>query len=341
MRKNYTSISVLRLFSTLMIFIFHYLISFTVFGKKYFPMYFVVQVFLFISGFLYGDKPIVNAGQFYKKNFAKILIPALVTLLLMATGYLIFMLCGITLPITKDGNNGAVLITFGHFWFVYAILLCYLITPAIHKIHEYHVNGAGNPKTVQILQIIIAVLIIINFFISALGEQLMILSYLAGFSFRKIKGCEKFNHNKPTFVVVGAIAFLSSAIACYLLSVTVFTPAFSLIREVLCMILGVSLCVIVLSLTDAKVKEKQSSILKFSDKYSYTFFLTHQFFLIAGFAPLIENLPLEMFLAISFALSILTAVIVDLITQPITILILKTNKKASIRIVDEKGEKVA
>ena len=82
LKERFIVASVLRLISAILIFVFHYLLTFTGYGKTFFPLYFAVQVFLFISGFLYGDKKIKSLKDFYLKNFVKILVPVIVVLII-------------------------------------------------------------------------------------------------------------------------------------------------------------------------------------------------------------------------------------------------------------------
>ena len=82
---------------------------------------------------------------------------------------------------------------------------------------------------------------------------------------------------------------------------------------------------------------KANFVLKFSDKYSYTFFLTHQFFLVAGFATLIDTLPTWLFIIVALLFTILTAVIVDIISAPIIKAITSPRKKE--QPLEEKQDK--
>lgn len=94
-----------------------------------------VQMFLFISGYLYGVKKKIVNVEFYKKSFPKILID-----------YYIFIIVMLALihwsPIMSIDEKGIkALLTFsgtvpglGHLWFIPAILFCYLFTPAFSGI---------------------------------------------------------------------------------------------------------------------------------------------------------------------------------------------------------------
>jgi hypothetical protein len=230
------------------------------------------------------------------------------------------------LPLTKVALNGETLVTYGHFWFIYAILLCYLITPALHYIYDFHSSKQGNAKVVQLLEIVIALVIIANFILSAFGQQLMVVAYIIGFLFRKFKDSKSFNDSKIALVCICVICFVLATAVCFLLSKHTFTHSLTLMREILCSVLGVSLTVAVLSLTNA-TEGKGNIILKVSDKYSYNFFLTHQFFLIAGFAETLTALPTWLFIIVAFLLTVLTAVIVDLISAPIIKVITQPRKK--------------
>lgn len=318
MRERAQSISVLRLFSTLMIFVFHFLLSYTEFGKKYFPMYFVVQVFLFLSGYLYARNKIKSVKLFYAKNFVKILLPSIITLVIVGIAVLVVYICGINLNFYKIGLTGERYTSYGHYWFVGAILFCYLLTPVLWKIYEYRAQTKGNCKKFQVLEFLIIVLILADCVLSLTGTQRLISSYIIGFAFRRLKESKKFANIKLALSLISALIFILATVSCYFLSICGKTPLVALVRETNCLLLGVSLSVFVLTLFGELKSKKENKLLKITDKYSYTFFLAHQFFLFSTFSALYDSLPLYLNFIISLLCSILVSIIVDFVCNPIT-----------------------
>ena len=97
-----------------------------------------VQIFICISGFLYGQRKIDNGYRFIKKRFIKILSSYYICLLMD-----IVLLYGFS-PQSVD-IKGIILMVFckgtitglGHLWFVGTILFCYLLTPILSRIYEF------------------------------------------------------------------------------------------------------------------------------------------------------------------------------------------------------------
>ena len=101
-----------------------------------------VQIFLFMSGFLYGHKIITNFTLWFKQRVLKIYIPFIVFSILSILAYKFF---SNTLVNIKDvllyildiqGVTGGVY-GLDHLWFLTAIAACYLITPILQKLRKY------------------------------------------------------------------------------------------------------------------------------------------------------------------------------------------------------------
>ena len=94
-----------------------------------------VQIFFFISGFLYGKvESIPSVMDFYKKRIVKIYIPFLIVVLLFAGIYTIFGIEHVSWRqlISYAFNLQAFakpIEGFNHMWFLSVIMICYLITP--------------------------------------------------------------------------------------------------------------------------------------------------------------------------------------------------------------------
>lgn len=92
-----------------------------------------VQIFLCISGFLYGQKDVGEVTEFYKKRFKKILIPYYIAFISYGVIQYIFarnvfynraFLLGLIAGHSQIEGGG-------HLWFIRYILLCYILTPLL------------------------------------------------------------------------------------------------------------------------------------------------------------------------------------------------------------------
>lgn len=108
-----------------------------------------VYVFLFVSGFLYGDKEVTDYSAFIKRRLLKIYIPAMIlsiTFILvlrfiysqqMGFGEILiylFNLQGLSfLGILPDDVKLPCVDGLGHLWFVTVIFICYLLIPLFQK----------------------------------------------------------------------------------------------------------------------------------------------------------------------------------------------------------------
>lgn len=111
------------------------------------------QVFLCISGYLYGQKDIKDCKSFYLRRFVKILIPFYIVLipaliLNILTGKIdVFTgLRALLMNVTVEGG--------GHLWFVPTILFCYVITPILQSFFNGSKKGSFIVVTVLGVQII-------------------------------------------------------------------------------------------------------------------------------------------------------------------------------------------
>ena len=138
-KKRKKTISKIKMVSMLMIISCHILQGL---GNKWaFWVNVGVQVFLFISGFLYGNKEINNVKEFYIQRLKKILFPYsvlfLIALIISAvilkrhypTAFIISGFLGFT---SFKGRMQLI----SHTWFISYILLCYLLVPLLYKIFD-------------------------------------------------------------------------------------------------------------------------------------------------------------------------------------------------------------
>lgn len=124
--KDY-SISIIRLISMIMIISCHILQGLN--NNFAFWINTGVQLFFFVSGFLYGKKKISNIKEFYKKRMEKILFPYIIVFIislllefvLLKRQYSLKKIFGCIIGFGGFTGNISIL---SHTWFVSYILLC-------------------------------------------------------------------------------------------------------------------------------------------------------------------------------------------------------------------------
>lgn len=106
-----------------------------------------IQLFLFISGWIYSNYYITDGKQWIAKRWARICIPMYIWVAfvyvieigikkssenLWGLLFCLFDLQG--LPFLVKGTDSYLLSGLNHLWFLTALMLCYLLTPAVKKI---------------------------------------------------------------------------------------------------------------------------------------------------------------------------------------------------------------
>ena len=254
-----------------------------------------VQMFLFISGYLYGKKNIGNSFGFIIKNLIKIIIPYYILLFLIIIIYSLFFKTEIsflliirmifTIGVIKGGE---------HLWFLRYIIFCYIITPLLKKILK--IIG----KKVTISDVIIP-LIAVLFILFFIGYKVPVeLSYIICYIIGLVYG-ELVNYKKNTKILSFFIVLLAIVCNCIHIYLDSFSNISLLGRcyNIFCayshLLLGISLVIlfklIIMNLCNNYYNAYIKKICDFSDNYSYNIYLVHQF-LILGPLSLMEILPI-------------------------------------------------
>ena len=181
------SISIIRIISMIMIFLCHIVQehsnSIIIQTAQIFNV--GVFVFLFISGFLYGNRDTKNPIVWYKKRAIRILIPLYTFFLILfiidiATDTLTFNAKYIFIYLFNlQGLLGSIKGS-AHLWFLTAIMFCYIITPILNK----YKNKFTSKNSLLILIItLINIQIISTYFINGkLGLYLVyVYTYMLGY----------------------------------------------------------------------------------------------------------------------------------------------------------------
>lgn len=278
-----------------------------------------VPIFFIISGFLYGQKRITSALQWYKKQFIKIIIPLytyylISGLFLLAVGkfgelnFFEFLKQLLNLQGICGGEIGN--IQTGHLWFITFILICYLITPLLQLLRE-KLNLLKVALLIVVVSFVwIAIILNINnvYFISWFPG---ILSYI----FAYYLAAYWKRDNKKLFVFCGSIvlAFCSVAIRLYVKRIVDHgNEALGQLYD--CVFVPYSQCFLAFGLffilfyTCLKVDRliaSLSKILKVFDRYSYYVYIVHYMF-VEGVVAL--NLFVDNIFIVSLLFVLLTIV---------------------------------
>lgn len=276
------AISLIRLLSMLMIISCHIMQYYDLELAWWFNV--GVQIFLCISGFLYGQKNIENATDFYNKRLKKILIPY----------YLVFIPFGIIEFIFARDVFSIKGFAFGmvlcsrlkgaeHLWFIPTILMCYLITPLLQGYRNKCVEGKRTIVIFTLLGVIITSVLIQGF---TTFNPAWICCYLIGYALgMNEKG--KYISEKVLMIIAGIIAIAGNTlqIYCDYIANIDFT-GFGIIKNYNHVMLGVFIFLLLKVIFEKVDLNGIAKLLKLSDKYSFEVYLVHQLLILGPFSLL-------------------------------------------------------
>lgn len=289
--KDY-SVSFARFVAMCMIILCHIMQmeNFTVYGIQFTFWFNVgVQMFLFISGFLYGNRIIDDVLIFYKKALNKILVDYYVFILIMIPIYFIWDRKNINI------NSAISLLTFsssvkglGHLWFIATIIICYLLTPLFLAILNKRNDLGIKYLLFTLLFSFITFLVIYKHFSSFNG--IWICCYLLGMVYKRLQDSKV---TKQIFITLFTIiAIIGVPIQVYIEKYyfSDFGPVvknhLSVSFNVIHGSLGIILVILMMwfykkLLVNFSIVKR---LLNWSDKYSYDVYLVHHVFIQSSFA---------------------------------------------------------
>lgn len=250
-----------------------------------------VQIFLCISGYLYGTREVHNDFVFIKKRFTRILldyyvvvVPALLLYCLFAAD-LVSPGKVVSVLLTSDTLYGA-----GHLWFVPVILVCYLITPLLISFAAVGSKRGAGVDIIKMLTSMIVIFLVCRYFIPYFNSA-HVNCFVIGFFLRRIQASDKRWAMGCCVAIIGiAICLNVVQVASVYYSYSPFEPLytskwFSIFKSYAHTFLGVSLFVILRAAAKrAKTSAGMRKFLDCSDEYSYDVYLVHQFFIFSPFA---------------------------------------------------------
>lgn len=277
-----SAISLIRLLSMLMIISCHIMQYYDLELAWWFNV--GVQIFLCISGFLYGQKNIDNVTGFYNKRLKKILIPYY--LVFIPFGIIEFIFARDVFSI-KDFALGMVLCSrlkgAEHLWFIPTILMCYLITPLLQGYKNKCVDEKRTIVGFTVLGVIITSVLIQGF---TTFNPAWICCYVIGYALG-VNENGKYINEKVLMIIAGIIAAAGNAlqIYCDYIANIDFT-GFGIIKNYNHVMLGVFIFLLLKVVFEKLDLNRIGKLLKLSDAYSFEVYLVHQLLILGPFSLL-------------------------------------------------------
>ena len=238
-----------------------------------------VQIFLCISGYLYGARE-STSKYFFVRSFSKILISYYIVFLIFGAIHFFFLktigmkaLCtGLFTFVRLPGG--------GHLWFIFTILCCYVITPLLYAL----LKKSDTPKLFWVKAIF--ALVASHLFFSHASHIILQLSfnpawincYILGFILARVTYRTSVECNIYIGSIVG-LCLICNAVKVYMLCTQkALVWESNILFNYSHVFLGISVFVLFGSIFN-KIRLK-GSLLRLSDKYSYEVYLTHHYFIL-------------------------------------------------------------
>lgn len=272
-----------------------------------------VQVFLCISGYLYGQRNTPPEVDFYRQRFKKILIPYYIVFCIASTIYFLFARNKISLLLFLKGLlGGSTLNGGGHLWFIRMIITCYILTPLLGKFRDYYVKDARSFSCFTIICVVLLTLIFGSYANSLLNPAWIgcyVIGYCLGINERN-----NYISWKSLLTVIAVPTILGNGIQIYInyiakIKFSGMTNFFyRYFQDYNHVFLGVFIFLMLKVLLENKqIGKNARMLLDFSDTYSYETYLVHQFIILGPFSlmALTRSLPVNI-LIILLGIGLLT-----------------------------------
>ena len=288
-----------------------------------------VQMFLAISGYLYGNKycyKTVDCSLFYKTRIIKILLPYYIVLLPALAFHIVFIRDLSKVKILKTIICNVTIRGGEHLWFIATILMCYAITPLITAL----LNRTSRKQFFAVVGIFILSLILFFEFFNNFYNSAWIVCYILGFVLGVIEKKEIISQ-KYVYSIVFVLSLqnllqVANNYSCHIVDIN--NPIYMTWSDFNHVWLGL-LLFLVIRLCFSRIRMNNNrivlAILDFSDKYSYECFLVHQF-MILGPLSLMEITGIY---GLNIVIVILLIVVFAVIVKAIENLILRVFKSRS------------
>lgn len=281
-----------------------------------------VQVFLCISGYLYGQKDNGEVTSLFSRRFIKILIPYFIVFIPYGILQYLFAREVFSISIFLRGFFvNATLKGAGHLWFVHTILHCYVLTPLLEAYRNRYVKSRKS----WIIFTLIAVEIVSLFFgaFDKFYNPAWISCYVIGYALG-INEKQSWISNKVLALLFGVVAVIGNGtqIYCSYIAHKSF-PGYQHFCDYNHVMLGVFLFLVMKFLFDRMTLERIEGFLSFTDKYSYEMYLVHHLIILGPFSLMSLTNVTALNIAIILVLTILLAWILKLLSDKMQKLLFK------------------
>ena len=336
MQKRLNNISFVRMISFIFIIVYHILNILSPIERWYngwggdvFPFYMSLQSFLFISGYLYANKKIEDKKSFYKKELVKLLVPILV----LFVGFILLYFC--VHPLNFWDNLTSEKYPFGHLWFVWFLVVCYLLIPVFQKAFD-----KSNPH-----HKIYSTILLVCCTIEAVAEvvfsfQIVICVFVFGMWYGKAQSEKKLeNKNFQKLLCISIIAV--SYIIFMTLRYCVYSPNVFLnnlnvgFQHLMSGFIGTSFAILMLLCFEFLNKYKTPKILQLSDKYSYYIYIWHPVFMGTPLRLLKSTQYLTLNLLITLLAIVVGSVFFGFITQKLIEQVMKPKSPDPYKVIQK------
>ena len=288
------AISLLRIFAMCAIVVCHFLQGY---DSNYCYLFNIgVQIFLAISGYLYGCKTIRYWKSWFLSRVEKLYIPYILFFLVCIPFYCLF--ASNKIDATKMLIHVADL-GLGHLWFMSAIAVCYLLTPLLQYLRKY----------TFVLLLILSVSILEFFFIRFAEWQFSwLFVYTLGYMYAS---ANKWGRN----IIISFAGFL---FLCSLMNISW--------EDVLCngvwnqwfhVTGGILAVALITFLAKYLHFSKGEQIWKVMDKYSYEVYITHHIFILGPFSMLFFSASSCVNILVILVLTVLTAIVLHRVSSQV------------------------
>ena len=286
-----------------------------------------VQIFLCISGYLYGRKRILDILVFYRKNFVKILIDYEIVVFAAVAATVLFT----DTVITVEEIAGAVLTVStiaggAHLWFIPTILMCYLLTPLYERIFSRAEQSHKLLVPAAVLLFVMNELVFRQMF--SYFNAAWVNCYLIGFALRRFQQYRFWYTGSAWLLTLTGAVFISIQASVRYLQLITLTDAWRPFYYPMCdyghVFLGVALfCsgrVLLRPFCNINLIQR---ILRLSDRYSYQIYLTHHFFILGPLSLMALTANSYVNVVLILLLTVLTAVLLQKTSAKISAVFMK------------------
>lgn len=233
-----------------------------------------VQVFLAISGYLYGGKRIKSWFSWFEKRFIKLYIPYSIFLMFCIPFYYLYAPEAISVKsiliylldlqgvVATENINGL-----SHLWFMTVIALCYLITPVLQIISKY-----------RIIMPLFILGSLLNFFVFKIliTPFSWFFVYILGYLYTAERG-----NRKILISLFVSVVFVWSAIV---ISWNDILNYESVLNQIFHSFSGLLIIICTISVFKRLRLRLNRGVLKFADGYSFEVYLIHHIFILGPFS---------------------------------------------------------